>query len=98
MSGKVVVVAGSSLETSGGQTNGMARQNAIQGLSDQLCGSGESAGSCILITSEVSGALKAYNALHLSLPYPDASALSLNTARVTRHLSTVAAEEADFQS
>jgi hypothetical protein len=41
MSGKVTVVAGSSLETSGGQTEGMARQNAIQGLSDQLCGSGE---------------------------------------------------------
>lgn len=44
MSGKVVVVvAGSSLETSGGQTKGMARQNAIQGLSDQLCASGETA-------------------------------------------------------
>ena len=43
MSGKVTVVAGSSLETSGGQTKGMARQNAIVGLSDQLCGSGKSA-------------------------------------------------------
>ena len=43
MSGKVTVVAGSSLETSGGQTKGMARQNAIQGSSDQLCGSGQSA-------------------------------------------------------
>jgi hypothetical protein len=42
MSDKVVVVSGSSLETSGGQTEGMARQNAISGISDQLCGSGKS--------------------------------------------------------
>lgn len=38
----MTAVSGSSLQTSGGQTEGMARQNAITGLSDQLCGSGES--------------------------------------------------------
>jgi len=72
MSGKVVVVAGSSLETSGGQTNGMARQNAIQGLSDQLCGSGESAVRWIVSSSE------ALYALHPDLCSADSSASSLD--------------------
>jgi len=35
----VKVVSGDSLETSGGQTEGMIRQNALQDVSDQLCGS-----------------------------------------------------------
>ncbi|ORY25066.1 RmlC-like cupin domain-containing protein [Naematelia encephala] len=36
---EITVAKGSTLETSGGQTAGMARQNALVGLSDQLCGS-----------------------------------------------------------
>ncbi|KAL1304108.1 hypothetical protein AAFC00_000540 [Neodothiora populina] len=36
---KVHVVPSSTLRTSGGQTNGMARQNAITGLSSNLCAS-----------------------------------------------------------
>jgi len=38
MPGEVRVTKGSSLKTSGGQTEGMIRMNAITDMSDQICG------------------------------------------------------------
>lgn len=42
MGGQVHFVPGSSLKTSGGQTDGMTRANALTGVSDQLCSSSQS--------------------------------------------------------